>query len=131
MTKDVRWKQRFENFIKAYALLAKFSESEYPLEMEQMARIQAFEMCFELSWKVLKDYFYEGGIILNSPREIIKKAVQDGIIENQYIWMDALDDRNKTTHAYDEKIAEEISDDIFNNYLDIFTELKTFFSSHL
>lgn len=129
MEKEVRWKQRFTNFQKAYRLLRNFSVSQKPSEMEQMARIQAFEMCFELSWKVLKDYFYEGGIILNSPREILKEAIKSNIIENQHLWMDALDDRNKTSHAYDESMAEEISKDIHSEYLDLFSQFSEFFSS--
>jgi len=131
MESQTRWKQRFQNFAKAYALLKKFSESEYPEEMEQMARIQAFEICFELSWKVLKDYFYDEGIIINSPRGIIKQAVQNGIFTEGRVWVEALDSRNTTSHAYDEEIAEDISHDIRDEYLEIFEELYEFFQKKI
>lgn len=127
MPEQIRWKQRFQNFTKAYRLLKKIADIKKPNEIEQLALIQSFELCFELSWKVMKDYFYEGGIICNSPREVIKQAIADEIINDGYVWLDALKSRNLTSHVYDEEIAEEITQDIQNEYADIFTELYQYF----
>ena len=127
MKKQIRWKQRFSNFQKSYDLLKRFAMSSTPSEMEQMARIQAFEICFELSWKTLKDYFYQEGQILNSPRSVIKQAVQDSILSDGRQWLDALESRNTTAHAYDEEVANEIASDIRKEYLDIFQEFEDFF----
>ena len=119
--KDIRWKQRFENFNKAYKLLEKYSTKTKLSELEQAGIIQFFEMTFELGWKVLKDYLESDGYIVKSPRETIKQAFQNEIINDGHIWMDALAVRNLTTHTYDENLANKMVNDILNIY---FPELK-------
>ncbi|WP_294377501.1 nucleotidyltransferase substrate binding protein [uncultured Clostridium sp.] len=61
--KEIRWKQRFENFEKTYKLLEKYSEQTITNELEKAGIIQFFEMAFELAWKVLKDYLESEGYI--------------------------------------------------------------------
>ena len=54
--KDIRWRQRFENFENAYALLEKYIDTKNPDELDRAGIIQFFEMAFELAWKLMKDY---------------------------------------------------------------------------
>ena len=119
--KEIRWKQRFENFNKSYTLLDKYSKKEDLSELEQAGIIQFFEMTFELAWKVLKDYLESEGYIVKSPRETIKQAFQIGLINDGYIWMEALTVMNLTTHTYDENLVNKLISDIINIY---FPELK-------
>ena len=51
--KDIRWKQRFENFDKSYKLLNKYAKQPITTELERAGIIQFFEMTFELACKVL------------------------------------------------------------------------------
>ncbi len=53
---DIRWKQRFQNFEKAYKVFEKILKIKNPNKAEKMGLIQAFEISFELSWKLLKDH---------------------------------------------------------------------------
>ena len=92
--KEIRWKQRFENYERAFILLESAIEEGTHSMLERAGLIQFFEMSFELAWKVLKDYLEANGTVVKSPREAIKTAFQQGLIKNGHAWMDALTDRN-------------------------------------
>ena len=115
--KEIRWKQRFENFDKSYKLLKKYSNQEITTELERAGIIQFFEMTFELAWKVLKDYLESEGYMVKSPRETVKQAFQIGLIDNGHVWIDALSNRNLTTHTYDEELALKMTSEILDAYL--------------
>ena len=56
---DVRWRQRFQNFNKAFSQLsgAAALAQQRPLsELEQQGLIQVFEFTHELAWNTLKDF---------------------------------------------------------------------------
>ena len=107
----------FSNFDKSYKLLKKYSNQEITTELERAGIIQFFEMTFELAWKVLKDYLESEGYMVKSPRETVKQAFQIGLIDNGHIWIDALSNRNLTTHTYDEELATKMTSEILNAYL--------------
>ena len=119
--KDIRWKQRFENFNNVYILLEKYSKEQNLSELEQAGIIQFFEVTFELAWKVLKDYLEKDGFIVKSPREAIKQAFQNDLINDGHIWIEALANRNLTNHTYDSELANKIVQEIVNRY---FPEIK-------
>jgi nucleotidyltransferase substrate binding protein (TIGR01987 family) len=119
--KIIRWKQRYQNFEKSYKLLDKYVNQPIVTELERAGIIQLFEIAFELSWKLMKDYLESAGFKVKSPRETIKKAYQIELIDNGHIWIDALTDRNLTVHTYDEKLAKKMAEDIIQIY---FPELK-------
>ena len=110
--KDIRWKQRFENFDKSYKLLNKYAKQPITTELERAGIIQFFEMTFELAWKVLKDYLEAQEYLVKSPRETVKQAVQIGLIHNGHIRTDALANRNLTTHTDDEELANKLINEI-------------------
>jgi len=119
--KDVRWRQRFVNFEKSYKLLNQYINKPIETELERAGIIQFFEISFELSWKLMKDYLEAQELSVKSPRETIKQAYQVGLIDDGYVWIDALSDRNLTVHTYDEKLAEKMVKDIVQIY---YPELK-------
>lgn len=119
--KDIRWRQRFKNFEQSYKLLDKYIDQPVKTELERAGIIQFFEISFELSWKLMKDYLEAQQLYVKSPREAIKQSFQIGLIEQGHVWVDALADRNLTVHTYDEKVAEKMITDITNIY---YPELK-------
>ncbi|MGL4873589.1 MAG: nucleotidyltransferase substrate binding protein [Clostridium sp.] len=121
--KEIRWKQRFENFEKSYNLLNKYSTYEIKSELEIAGMIQLFEVSFELAWKVMKDYLESEGYVVKSPRETVKQAYQNGLIENGHLWIEVLSNRNLTAHTYDEKLAQKMVTEIITIYLPEFTLL--------
>lgn len=83
--------------------------------------IQRFEFTTELSWKLMKRYLDENLMIEQySPRSVVKESYKQRLIEDGEIWLDILEDRNLTSHTYDENTANKIRDNITNNYVDIF-----------
>ena len=125
---DIRWKQRFVHFCKAYTLLEQTIAIKKPSEAERAGLIQFFDMSFELAWKVLKDYLEEEGFVPKSPRETIKLAFQSGLIGDGHLWMEALKDRNLTLHTYEEKIAIAVEEKIRNSYFPVLVKLFHDFS---
>mgnify|MGYP000959917162 CR=1 FL=1 len=121
--KDVRWRQRFDNFKKSYQLLEKYAFVELTSEIEKAGLIQFFEITFELAWKVLKDYLEAQGYIVKSPRETIKQAYQMEVIDDGHVWIEALSNRNLTTHTYDEQFTEKFVLDIQQVYFPLFKSL--------
>lgn len=125
---DIRWKQRFAHYKKAFALLEQTITIAAPSDAERAGMIQFFEMCFELAWKMLKDYLEEEGFSTVSPRQAVKQAFQVGLIRDGHVWMEALQDRNLTVHTYEEKIAIAVEKKIRNSYYPALAELFRDFS---
>lgn len=122
--KEVRWKQRFENYKKSYDLLEKYVDQSTYTELEQAGLIQIFEMSFELSWKVIKDYLESEGYEISSPREAIKKAFEIGLIQDGEVWLEALVSRNTSVHTYDKSKIEALVDVVKEEYYPLLKSLK-------
>jgi len=120
---DIRYKQRFENFEKSFLLLKKAIDIKNPSIIEKAGIIQFFEITFELSWKLMKDYLEYLGYQVKSPREAIKTAYSIELINNGDKWLKMLMDRNLTTHTYDEDNSEEVYEKIKNDYFSLLENL--------
>ncbi|MCR4317475.1 MAG: nucleotidyltransferase substrate binding protein [Planctomycetes bacterium] len=127
-TDEVRWRQRFDNFQKAFLLL-KDALEENPIneysKLEQEGIIQRFEYTFELAWKTIKDKLFYEGYDEKTPRAVIRKAFEVGFIseDDTEIWLDSLDKRNILSHTYDEKKALEALEAIRDNYYPVIEQV--------
>lgn len=74
-------------------------------EQERAGVIQAFEYCFELTWKLMKRILAARGMFANSPKEVFRLAAQEGFIEDLELWFEFLKMRNLTVHSYQEEEA--------------------------
>ena len=90
--------------------------------------IQRYEFTFELSWKVMKLYLEDQGVLDEAlaPRSTIKVAFKNKVIDNGDIWIEMMLDRNRTSHVYDENTAIEIVSKIKDAYIQEFIKLKNF-----
>ena len=71
-SKETRWKQRMENFTKAYNKLREAVSIYTQLnDIEKEGMVQRFEYTFELAWKTLKDYMESKGENEKFPRRIL------------------------------------------------------------
>ncbi|OEJ15194.1 nucleotidyltransferase [Brachyspira hampsonii] len=133
MSKNIRWKQRFYNFEKAFNLLKSVFEEKEINELsllEQEGVVQRFEYTYELAWKTLKDYLEYNGSLNNidiSPRNIFKEAYAAKIIKSQDDFIDMMLSRNLLSHTYDFIKFKEVIKRIENDYLKILNELYNFF----
>jgi nucleotidyltransferase substrate binding protein (TIGR01987 family) len=125
MEEDIRWKQRFSNYIKALNQLQKFIDKGDLNELEEQGLIQAFEFTHELAWNVMKDYFeYQGNTSITGSRDATREAFQRNLIVNGSQWMEMIKSRNQSSHTYNETTAHEIKEQVFNFYYDLFVEFK-------
>ncbi len=65
MRQDIRWKQRFNNYLKALQTLDEataLAQTRALTKLEQQGLIQSFEFTHELAWNVFKDYLANKGI---------------------------------------------------------------------
>lgn len=121
-----RLEQRVENFNRAFDLFEKTYQAHISSpddEIYQLALAQSFEIVFELSWKVLKDYLKEQGVIAAYPKDVIKEAFNKETIQNGQLWIDMLEARNSTSHEYNIDKVNIILNKISSTY---YEELKRF-----
>jgi nucleotidyltransferase substrate binding protein (TIGR01987 family) len=130
--KDIRWIQRFNNYRRA---LEKFNQAvdiisnklEWGEEIDDLLKeglIQRFEYTHELAWKVMKDYAqYQGYTNIQGSRDAFRKAFEMGIIENE-AWMESINDRNLTSHNYDDETVAEILKAIIDTYALLFNDFE-------
>ncbi len=141
MENDIRWQQRFSNFVKALTKLEQAvsyikndlikteelnQNSVIVLdEMIKEGLIQRFEYTHELAWNVMKDYAeYQGNSTVGGSRDATREAFQLKLISDGHIWMDMIVSRNKTSHTYNEEIADEIYFKILDNYFPAILEFN-------
>ena len=125
---DVRWKQRFQSFRKAFGQLARAvkSATERDLsDLEEQGLIQAFEFNHELAWNTLKDFLESRGeTAIYGSKDATRKAFAAGLLENGETWMEMIQSRNRSSHTYNEVIANQIAEAIVSKYFDTFAKFE-------
>ena len=118
-----RLHEKYEQFEAAVSRLREALEDyrSTPLSSVRDGVIQRFEFCAELAWKTMREYLLDQGYTeINSPKAVIRQAFAYGMIEDAEGWVRLMNDRNLTSHVYDEKTAEEIFRRIETVYLALF-----------
>ena len=118
-----RLHEKYEQFEAAVFRLREALEDyrSTPLSSVRDGVIQRFEFCAELAWKTMREYLLDQGYTeINSPKAVIRQAFAYGMIEDAEGWIRLMNDRNLTSHVYDERTAEEIFRRIETVYLALF-----------
>lgn len=138
---EIRWEQRFSNFIRALKKLSEAVEyinndlGEKEIENENAEEvleeiikeglIQRFEYTYEMAWNVMKDYaLYQGISEIGGSRDAIRYAFSSTLITDGDIWMEMIKSRVKTSHTYNEETAQEIYHKIINEYHSAFLKFQ-------
>lgn len=117
---------KFINLKKTYSRLKEVSDMyDGKNDIIRDSLIQRFEFTYELTHKTLKEFMKYVGITLDNsfPRSIFKKAYVNNLISDDKVWINLLEDRNSTSHIYNENMADEIAGRIVNKYVHAIGEL--------
>lgn len=121
--------EKYDRFTAAVARLREALDDykKFPLDSVRDGAIQRFEFCTELAWKTMREYLLDQGYTnINSPKEVIKQAFAFGMIDDQNAWVELLNDRNLTSHVYDEATAAAIFARIEGQYLPLFDHVTAY-----
>ena len=115
-------KQNLTNAIERLQEALNEEETEIAID----GTLHRFEFTFELAWKTMKDLMEYNGIIesTGSPREVLKNAFQNGIIEDGETWINMMLARNSLSHLYDEEASRKIYKDIKEKYIVLIEKLN-------
>jgi nucleotidyltransferase substrate binding protein (TIGR01987 family) len=111
--------QAFREAVVSFAYLARLDMAglgkklgdERLVDGMQNGRAQKLEYTTELCWKAIKAFLKEkDGVDVPSPKQVIKAYYLGGYAtEDDYLrLLDALEDRNRLSHVYDEKTFNDI-----------------------
>lgn len=110
---DKQLDQNFNTLEKALKALKQMVDKPSQEDRSNIdAAIQRFEFTFELFWKLLKKILLVEGLEVAYPRETLQTAYLGGLINDDQIWINMLNDRNQTSHTYDEELADKIYQNI-------------------
>jgi len=118
---DKRWNEKLSDFGKALLRLNEAIDESKNNPVSSTLKdgvIQRFEFCYEICWKLIKYYLENEGIQeAKSPKSTFREAFKIGIIQEGEKWIDMLNDRNLTSHVYDEEVAFDIYGKILSTYI--------------
>lgn len=122
-----RLKKKIDTAKKALKTLQELLAVENLTAVERDAVIQRFEYTFEALWKAGKLFLREiEGLEIGSPKSVIRGFLQVGMLteDQTAVALDMVDDRNLTSHAYNEDLAEQIYNQI-GDYADVMANWLT------
>ena len=120
--------KKYENFCASLKNMKEIFDYEEPYNtVVLMGLVGLYEICFEQSWKMMKEVLeihgYEEGAT-GSPKIILRTAYKAGMIKDEENWLRALQERNNVTHSYNEKIALGLVRQAIAICYDLFVQLK-------
>lgn len=74
-------------------------------DLNRDATIQRFEFCVELAWKTSKKFM---GTHTTAPKQVVREMAQNKLIVDVEFWLNAIEQRNLSSHTYNEVLAEEV-----------------------
>jgi nucleotidyltransferase substrate binding protein (TIGR01987 family) len=112
-----RLNERIQQARRALATLQELAGIVAPSAIERDAAIQRFEYTFEATWKTAKRYLnIVEGLDAASPKAVIRASLEIGLFDAPTARkaMEMVDDRNLTSHTYNEELAQEMAQEIMS-----------------
>ena len=129
-TKKLRAEDGLYNFNNALSKFISALDRENEIKEEGFGDIyldltvKRFEFTYEMAWKALKRYLEFLGFEPKSPRATFKEGYSQGLLEDEHIWLEMIEQRNLSSHIYDEYEISEIVNRT-QEYKEAFLCLKT------
>lgn len=114
LMEKIFWQDYFQSLGQAINRLhdvierSKVDKNDYALD----ASVQRFEFVIELFWKVLKKILAYEEIDSTTPKDVLSKAFQFSMIDDEQMWLEMLRDRNNTSHVYKYEDAKRVFENI-------------------
>lgn len=99
---------KINNLEKAVSKLQEALSLSDDIPVKVDACIKRFEFTYEVCKKTLRFAVQELGFSVSNPREVLRYAGQQGFLHNISLWDKMREDRNDSSHEYDEEKALEI-----------------------
>lgn len=104
MTKYQALFQQFQEAVRRFEDVLKEPKTEFIRD----SAIKRFELAFDLSWKTIKAFLEEEGLLCTSPLDCFREAFRQGLLRGHDSWAELVRTRNKTVHTYSAALAEEV-----------------------
>ena len=69
------------------------------------ASIRRFEFCVELAGKSAKKVM---GTSASAPKQVVREMYQAGLVDDVELWLQSIDQRNLSSHTYNEQLARQV-----------------------
>ncbi len=93
-------------------------------DLEIEGAIKRFELTYELAWRLIKELLEILGVVCRNPRLCFKLAYENGLIQEQEVWLRMIENRNRLVHVYSYWDSRQIFENVRKNYLGEFIKLK-------
>lgn len=97
----------YGNLIKTRDLFESF-RIDMKTDRDKAGAVQAFEYCYELSWKIMKRVLDTKGVETQSPKDTFRQAAINHLIGSPEPWFVFQLKRNLTVHTYDLGTLNEV-----------------------
>ena len=104
-------RQRLNSALSAVSRMGEVLKADDSSDILRDAAIQRFEFTFEAVWKCAKEYLQDvHGLDLSSPKSVIRACREVGLMDDLETTkaLRMVDDRNLTSHTYNEDVAKKI-----------------------
>ena len=112
--KRLRFEDGLHNFQKAFERFSEVVDRKQEFYDEGFGDIyldlivKRFEFTYEMSWKVIRRCLDFMGLGCSNPRSCFQEAYAQKIISDERIWLAMIEQRNLSSHIYDENEIKDI-----------------------